>query len=416
MSRCNLFFVDTMIDIGKFRMRYSERMNDMADMDKIVKDNSSELMYRETENPYFGHSLYYYLNDIKKEIDKVSMQWDKYKKITNTYEYIHTNMPNGKMSVCTLKPISRSFFKLIEMIQIFYMMDIMDEKESLRSFHLAEGPGGFIEALKYKRNNEGDEYIGMTLIDSDKNIPGWKKSKILDNFYSNVKLEYGMDGTGDIFNKINYESVVNRYKNSMDIVTADGGFDFTIDFNNQELIATKLIWYELMYGISIQKRGGIFILKVYDIFTRVMVEMLYILSSMYENVQICKPNTSRQANSEKYIYCRGFLLEDSSEYIEKFMELMDDMDENLSSSKVYNVLSNRHILSIIDVNIEYAFMIKLEEINSVLGNMQLENISNTLQLIYQGKENIEYYIKNNIQQCLRWCMKHNMPHVEMDVS
>ena len=48
-------------------------------------------------------------------------------------------------------------------------------------FHLAEGPGGFIEALAHARDNNNDSYIGMSILDDmhDPNIPGWKKSPIL---------------------------------------------------------------------------------------------------------------------------------------------------------------------------------------------------------------------------------------------
>lgn len=413
MSRCNLFFIDTKIDINKFRLEYIYNKNDEINMYEEMKNKSNDLLIDDIKTiPYFSHSLYYYLNDIKKEINKVIIHWDKYKKITNIYEYIHTNMPGTKKSICTLKPISRSFFKLIEMIDLFFMKEYFDTIPQMKSFHLAEGPGGFMEALIYKRKNPNDTNIGMTLIDDNKNIPGWKKSKICSN--ESIQLEYGIDGTGNIFHKLNYDNMVKKYKNSIHFITADGGFDFTMDFNNQELIATKLILYEVMYAISLQKKDGIFILKMYDIFTRVMLEILYILSSMYENVQICKPHTSRIANSEKYLYCRGFLLEDSSEYITIFEKLMNEMDEKMNNSN--SLMSNCYIYSILNHDIEASFLRKLQEINSVLGNIQLENISNTLQLIHQGKENLDYYVKYNIQQCLRWCKKHNMPHIELDID
>ena len=37
--------------------------------------------------------------------------------------------------------------------------------DPIRSFHLAEGPGGFIEAIQLMRMNTDDTYYGMTLID-----------------------------------------------------------------------------------------------------------------------------------------------------------------------------------------------------------------------------------------------------------
>ena len=36
------------------------------------------------------------------------------------------------------------------------------------------------------------------------------------------------------------------------------------------------------------------------------IEVIYLLCNLYENVFIFKPNTSRCANSEKYIICRNF--------------------------------------------------------------------------------------------------------------
>ena len=40
----------------------------------------------------------------------------------------------------------------------------------------------------------------------------------------------------------------------MDLVTADGGFDFSIDFNQQEQMAGKLILTEILYAIIMQKK------------------------------------------------------------------------------------------------------------------------------------------------------------------
>ena len=55
-------------------------------------------------------SLKKYLNKIKGLIDKHISQWDNSKKYTNPYEFIHTNVPNSKNSICKIKPISRAFF------------------------------------------------------------------------------------------------------------------------------------------------------------------------------------------------------------------------------------------------------------------------------------------------------------------
>jgi hypothetical protein len=65
---------------------------------------------------------------------------------------------------------------MIEMVSIF---ELNFDSRPIRSFHLAEGPGGFIEALAGLRKCPHDKYVGMTIIDenNDPNIPGWKKTE-----------------------------------------------------------------------------------------------------------------------------------------------------------------------------------------------------------------------------------------------
>ena len=40
-------------------------------------------------------------------------------------------------------------------------------------------------------------------------------------------------------------------ENSMDLITADGGFDFSYDFNNQETECVKLILCQICFAIAI---------------------------------------------------------------------------------------------------------------------------------------------------------------------
>ena len=135
-----------------------------------------------------SNSLSNYLYNIKEKIDKYENEWDIYKKYTNPYEYIHSVVPNKKKSVSKYKPLSRSYFKMLEILNTF---NITFEDSPISSFHLAEGPGGFIEALCNLRKNPNDEYVGMTILDTnnDSNIPGWKKSENFLRKNKNVYIE-----------------------------------------------------------------------------------------------------------------------------------------------------------------------------------------------------------------------------------
>lgn len=354
----------------------------------------------EDHNIVISKSLASYLNIMKGQIDDYNDEWDIYKKYTNTYEYIHTIIPQYKISVCKLKPLSRSYYKLIEIINT---LTITLPNEPIKSFHLAEGPGGFIEALIYYRklnlNNENDIYNGITLIDDkNENIPGWKKSRDFLEVNKNVYIIKGADNTGNILNIKNFNYCYNRYKNSIDFITADGGFDYSSNFNKQEILSINLILAQVIYAIALQKQGGTFILKVFDIFIQATIDILYILSSLYEKCYIIKPNTSRNANSEKYIVCKLFKLADASELINKL-------------STFFNMDTKKTIARVLNINIPYLYINKLEDINAILGQQQLENILYTLHLLDNNKsDKLELIKKNNIQKCIQWCIKNSLPY------
>ena len=47
----------------------------------------------------------------------------------------------------------------------------------------------------------------------------------------------------------------------MEIITGDGGFDFSIDYNKQEKLALQLIYSQIIYAICLQKKKWIFFIK-----------------------------------------------------------------------------------------------------------------------------------------------------------
>ena len=354
--------------------------------------------------PYINVSLYSYLLNVKSKINNTLVNWDTLKKYTNTYEFIHSNIYGENYSISKYKPISRSFFKLIEIIKQFKLLNRYSDP--IKSFHLAEGPGGFIEAMIYKRTNSLDKYYGMTLIDnSNKNIPGWKKIRNFMNKYNhNIILEKGIDGTGNLFSPSNLLYCCEKYMNQFDIITGDGGFDFSVDFNRQEECALKLIFTQMAYAICLQKKGGHLVLKIFDTFLKPTCDIIYILSSLYENVHIIKPNTSRYANSERYLVCKGFKLESSQDYAIRFISILHII-ENID----FNVYSFKQFITP-DIPLLHKNQIIL--FNAIFGQRQIENILNTLYLNNKQKEYIEKIKETNISKCIKWCEKHDIPHIK----
>ena len=275
--------------------------------------------------------------------------------------------------------------------------ELKDNSENkFKSFHLAEGPGGFIEAVAHIRKNKKDEYYGMTLVNNDIKCPGWRNSKKFLEDNPNVIIEKGVDKTGNLLSRDNFIHCYDKYKNSMDLVTGDGGIDFSEDFNNQEYSATKLIIAQVVYALTLQSNDGNFVLKVFDTFSNAIIDVLYLLSSLYKSVYIMKPQTSRNANSERYVICKGYNLNENKERIDYIIEKIYDNFDNLNSSlyieTIFNFKNNRTFIS------------KIEEINIIIGKKQIDNILTTLNIMMNKKfDKMDYYKKKHIQKCIRWC-------------
>jgi cap1 methyltransferase len=149
----------------------------------------------------------------------------------------------------------------------------------------------------------------------------------------------------------------------------------------------------------LQKKGGSFVLKVYDTFSSLSLEILYLLSYLYENVYITKPLPSRPANSEKYIVCLHF----------KMVSNLNVLIQQIFN-KFYLIKKN-NIVSIFNINFSNCFIDKIKEVNAIFGQLQIEHIMNILIFIQDKNKNEkqELFKKSHINKCIKWCKKNNLP-------
>ena len=474
--------------------------------------------------------------------------WEEIKKSTNPYELIYAA---PSISVASFKPLSRSFFKMIEMINEFASK--LFNSDILISLHIAEGPGGFIEATRYIRNSKGfmnDSAFGITLINKTdngeivKNIPAWKQSNYFLRNHPEVIISYGVDGTGNIYNpdninhlyaEIQYhcstkyinpptyvdfnnsmkseiinktankseyrnnmfakletdlEPVINahsdvktsilptanvlvkeevfkeprfpnqsakeevfkeprfpnpsakeevfkeprfpnvlvkeevfkgpRFPNSLvnkisikeevfkeprflkAFITADGGFDYSIDYNYQEQASSKLIFSQIITALKCQAMGGIFICKIFDMNLLITIEMIYLLNLLYKEVIIYKPFTSRVANSEKYLVCSGFKGVEHV-LIDKLLVILAEWNKANLNGKTFNRLFTE---------IPAGFIDELKKINKIIVSKQI-NVINGIMHIYHNKLNLDTeWKKENFNKqhlnAVEWCKKYNI--------
>ena len=357
----------------------------------------------EYDNKYINDKERNQLLSLKNKIGNEDLsKWDKAKKISNEYELIH--LPSRRMkheSISEYLPLSRSYFKLWEMLHEHNLIEA-DSNTNLNILCLAEGPGGFIEAIvNYrKRYNKYDNIDAITLKSTTKEIPGWDKSYIFLKQNPNINIHYGNDDTGNLYKVENIEYMETICDKS-DLITADGGFDFSNNFNDQEHMSVRIILCEIVTALCCQKIGGSFVCKFFDLYTNDSISLIYLLKCVYTMVIIDKPLTSRPANSEKYIICIGFNGIDTN-YLKKLKIVIKSWDISHNN--------NLNIVNIFDTILDNTFLDRINEVNTMHYNLQKQNIVKTLSLINDDKslKYLNNLIDLQIRSAMEWCNKYNV--------
>jgi 23S rRNA U2552 (ribose-2'-O)-methylase RlmE/FtsJ len=375
--------------------------------------NDKIILERIDKEKYLLFKKYYKTVSLEKEkIDKLenNENWDKMKKIGNPYELVYTtyNKRRKNDSISSYIPISRSYFKLWEIFHNFDLFKYFNVNNDLIFSHLAEGPGGFMEASYNYRSNiknknkkiNNDIYYGITLKPTNDFIPDWNKIKKNFNNKNNIIIEYGnLYYLDDIKKYINYFTDKKAH-----FVTADGGFDYSGNFNGQEINSCQIIYSECITALNILEVNGCFVCKVFDLFSVLMVQILYILSLSFEKVFIYKPDTSRPANSEKYLICMYYKNNLSDPVKNNLLKIIDEWN-NIT----YTLTDNDSII-LKNIKIDNNFIKKLDEYNEKYMETQLFYLNNTIKLAENKIEKEQYYdiIQKQVSYAINWCIKYNI--------
>lgn len=334
-------------------------------------DNDTEINYLLTTNK----DLLLKTNKIKDKINEYHENkiWDKNKKLLYKYENI-TNYNKY--------PVSRGFYKFQEIMLDF---NFLFPKEKIKVLFLSESPGGFYQSFIFNRHkiNIYDEIYGFSLKEknlNDRATPTWR---IPFNIKKYIKIYYGIDDTGNIYNIDNIKFLVSKLKkNDVDFISADGGFDFNNNYNNQESSSIKLKVCEILTALLLQKQNGVFLIKLFDIFGDT-IKLVHLLYKYYEKIIIIKQLSSRPYNSEKYLLCSGFKNNVSSTDIEYII--------NCIKTENFSFENTPYSLNLLKQITEY---------NIKFSNNQINNIQSVLDLI---NNNIKY---ENIDESKIWLEKY----------
>jgi hypothetical protein len=278
-------------------------------------------------------------------------------KIVNPYEYIFSKVPGSKFSVSKLKPKTNLFYDFLEVCSVLNIFETYKLKP-ISTLHLSPNSNDTIECFEMIRENFDDDIM----------------------FY---------DGVNDETIKL----------------IGDKKFDFLFFESKTENInqyISSLIEF-LMVVFRNQAYEGTSIIKISDVFHKSIVDIVYILASLYDRAYILKPNTSNITTFDKYLVCKKF---------------KNNQEKNINFRLNYfrllvflKKLENKHIVSILDYDIPYYFTMKLDDMNIISGQQQLESLDLVINILKnKNKEDkIETLKKMNIQKSVLWCEKYKIP-------
>jgi hypothetical protein len=314
--------------------------------------------------PYISKTLINYYDELKNEINILcnlnntnKSEYNEIIKIVNPYEYIFSKVPGSNFSVSKLKPKSMMFYDLLEICQTFNVLDF----DIMNSLIVGENYEDSLECLEMLRENYGE----------DKFFCFFEYNSNLCNLIEKTK-----------FNFIIYE--INNYENLNEYI-----------INLIELLIIILKYL---------KENSFIILKINNSFHKPIIEIIYILCSFFEKTSIIKPTTSNIITFDKYIILQNLKLNHYS------FEIINNYIISLNNI-ILNYNNNLNIHNIIDSEIPYYFLNKIDDINIIIGQQQLESLNQIINILKSKNksEKIESLKKNTIQKSINWCEKYKIP-------
>jgi len=318
----------------------------------------------EPNKPYVSQSIlnFYsetnkHINDLLKNIDFSNNVLNDITKIINPYEFIFTKIPGTKYSVSKLRPSTNLFYDLLEIFTNLNLINNLKQSE-INVLHISPNHIDSIECIEIFREE-----------------------------YNDINIAYD--------NKISIEDI-----NALSI----SKFDFIFYETNEENYLYSIV-QSLLVILKYQNYKGLSIIKIGEMFDKSSVDILYFLSSLYEKVYICKPSTSNVTSFEKYIVCKNFVYDENSI---KYLKL------NYVKLVVFlKKLDGNYITDILDFHTPYYFKNKIDDLNIIIGQQQLESLDQIISIFTNKNKNkeekIECLKKTNIQKSISWCEKHKIP-------
>lgn len=218
---------------------------------------------------------------------------------------------------------------------------------------------------------------------------------IVDKFKSSARSHKST--SHELFDEYSRFPYSNKLHHSMSFIYIEAPADCYTKINEYVLFVLKSVMMIMKY----QCARGCFVVKVSNILYKPIIDLIYIITSMYSKSYIMKPNTSNVITDERYIVCKSFVSCDHIEY-----QLIENIYKNLKTN-VHTVT----VASLLDNSLYNYFLNKIEESNVIIGQQKLDAYAQLITILKSKNklDKIDILKKHNIQKCMYWCEKFGVP-------
>jgi len=151
----------------------------------------------------------------------------------------------------------------------------------------------------------------------------------------------------------------------------------------------------LAMSIITQDVGGSLIIELPDIKSTLSIDILYILSSLYEDVFIVNPEISDKYKSNQLIYCYGLIKNVSFDFILNMMHLIGNPP---------------HCSRIINNYIPYTILSTISNAASISENIMIIEMNDSIRMVHNKFNPMVDINKRNISKCIKWCTKYKIQY------
>jgi hypothetical protein len=150
-------------------------------------------------------------------------------------------------------------------------------------------------------------------------------------------------------------------------------------------------------GLEVMKKGGIFILKLFDFYHKSTMDLLYFLSCHFQEWSMYKPGMSRPCNPEHYFIGKGF-----TGCSDKELDVM-----RLWCSMIHN---QQPLESLFQGGYSDEFKEIMNGLRERSFKLQTGYLEKVFQMIEQKDEEvIQAYLRRNEKTSYDWCIRFNVP-------